>query len=128
MNRILLADDQEALRRRVRATLTGAGFDVCGEAQDGREAVEKASQLRPDAVVLDITMPGMNGLDAARILQKILPEIPIVVLTMHESRQLIEEARRLGVRGYVNKSHAGRDLIPALQAVLGNNIFFPAGA
>jgi len=126
VNRILVADDQEALRKRVCATLIRASFEICGEAQNGREAVEKAAELLPDAVVLDVTMPVLNGLDAAKMIRLTLPQIPILILSVHKSRQLIEEAKKIGVRGYVNKADAGRDLIRALDAVLENSAFFPA--
>lgn len=126
VKRILLADDQEAIRKGVRITLTLGGFEICGEARNGKEAVQKAGELHPDAIVLDITMPVLNGLDAARIIHRLQPETPILILSIHDSRQLVEEAKKIGVQGYVNKSDAGRDLVRALESVLTDHSFFPA--
>jgi len=126
--RILVADDQEAVRKRVCATLiTRSDFVVCGEAANGKEAVEKAKTLNPDLIILDITMPVMNGLDAARAIQSFSPNTPIVILSVHKSKQLVEEARRIGVRGYVTKEEAVQNLIPAADAVLRKQTFFPPG-
>lgn len=102
------------------------GFEVCGEAANGAEAVEKAQELNPDLVILDITMPLLNGLEAARIIHAASPSTPIVILSVHKSRQLIEEAKRIGVRGYVTKTDAGQDLVKAVDTVLQNQTFFPA--
>ena len=99
---------------------------MCGEASNGKEAVEKAQALHPDLVVLDITMPVMNGLDAARVILKACPEMPILILSVHRNRQLLEEAKKIGVRGYVTKADAIQNLIKAADAVLGNETFFPS--
>ena len=101
------------------------GYEVCGEAASGLEAVEKARELKPDLILLDITMPELNGLDAARQIRAFLPETPILILSVHKSRQLIEEARKAGVRGYVTKGEAVQKLIQAVDAVLQNQTFFP---
>jgi DNA-binding NarL/FixJ family response regulator len=95
------------------------------EAADGAEAVEKAHALNPDLIILDITMPVMSGLDAARKIRQFAPETPILILTMHKSKQLMEEAVKIGVRGYVVKAEAGQSLIPAVHAVLQSQTFFP---
>ena len=124
--RILVADDQEGVRKRVIATLTSReGFQVCGEARTGKEAVQLAKELKPDLIVLDITMPKMNGLDAARHIREIAPHTPILILSVHKSRQLIEEARKVGVRGYVTKGEAVQKLVQAVDAVLQDSSFFP---
>jgi DNA-binding NarL/FixJ family response regulator len=124
--RILVADDQEGVRRRVIATLSShQGFEVCGEATNGIEAVEKAKELKPDLIVLDITMPEMNGLDAARHIRVFAPRTPILILSVHKSKQLIEEARKLGVQGYVTKGEAVQKLVQAVDAVLQERAFFP---
>ena len=124
--RILVADDQEAVRMRVCAALTSQeGFEVCAEASNGKEAVEKARELDPDLILLDITMPVLNGLDAARLIRAFAPETPIVILSVHKSRQLMEEARKIGVQGYVTKGEAVQKLIQALETVRQNETFFP---
>jgi DNA-binding NarL/FixJ family response regulator len=126
MVRILVADDQEGVRKRVIATLTSRkGFEVCGEAGTGKEAVQLAKELKPDLIVLDITMPEINGLDAARHVQNFAPDTPILILSVHKSRQLMEEARKVGVRGYVTKGEAVQKLVQAVDAVLQDRTYFP---
>jgi DNA-binding NarL/FixJ family response regulator len=124
--RILVADDQQGVRKRVIATLTSReGFEVCGEAGTGKEAVRLAKELKPDLIVLDITMPDMNGLDAARHIRDIAPDTLILILSVHKSKQLMEEARKVGVRGYVAKGEAVQKLVQAVDAVLQDRSFFP---
>jgi DNA-binding NarL/FixJ family response regulator len=124
--KILVADDQEAIRKQVCAILMSRGnCEVCAEAANGKEAVEKAKDFAPDLVILDITMPLLNGLDAARMIRESSPKTPILILSVHKSRQLMEEARKIGVRGYVTKAEAGRDLLKAVDAVLQNKTYFP---
>ena len=123
--RILVADDHEVVRRGVCALLEGhAGFEVCDEAVDGREAVEKAKRSLPDVVILDIGMPGLNGFDAARQIRKVSPASEVLILTMHESEQVIGEVLAAGARGYVLKSDAGRDLVTAVEALSRHKTFF----
>ncbi len=123
--RILVADDHEVVRRGVCALLEGhAGFQVCDEAVDGREAVEKAKRSLPDVVILDIGMPGLNGFDAARQIRTVSPDSEVLILTMHESEQVIREVLAAGARGYVLKSDAGRDLIAAVEALSRHKTFF----
>jgi len=123
--RILVADDHEVVRRGVCALLEShAGFQVCDEAVDGREAVEKATRSLPDVVILDIGMPGLNGFDAARQIRKVSPASEILILTMHESEQVIREVLAAGARGYVLKSDAGRDLVAAVEALSHHKTFF----
>ena len=124
--RIVVADDQEVVRRRVVATLMSRGdLDVCAEASNGKEAVEKARELNPDLVILDITMPELNGLDAARQIRSFAPNLPILILSVHKSRQVVEEAKKIGVRGYVTKGDAIQKLLLAVDTVLQNQTFFP---
>jgi DNA-binding NarL/FixJ family response regulator len=124
--RILVADDQELVRKRVCATLTArSDFEVCAEAANGKEAVEKAKALNPDLVILDITMPLMNGLDAARAIHAFSPATPVLILSIHKSNQLVDEARKFGASGYVTKEDAVQDLIHAADVVLRNQTFFP---
>lgn len=125
--RILVADDQEAVRKRVIATLLSRrGFEVCAVASNGLEAVERARETKPDLVVLDITMPEMNGLDAARRIRTFLPDTQILILSVHKGKQLMEEARKIGVKGYVTKGEAVQKLVQAVDAVLQNEPFFPS--
>jgi two-component system, NarL family, nitrate/nitrite response regulator NarL len=126
--RILVADDQPGIRKRVCLTLASRiVMEVCDEAANGEEAVEMAEESNPDLIILDITMPVMNGLEAARRIRKFLPNTPIMILTMHKSKQLMEEAQKIGVRGYVVKGEAGQSLVTAAKALLQSETFFPAG-
>jgi DNA-binding NarL/FixJ family response regulator len=124
--RILVADDHESVRKGVCVILgTRGDIEVCGEAANGREAIDKAQELKPDLIILDITMPVLSGIDAAEILRKTMPQVPILFLSMHQSRQIITEAKRIGVRGYVKKSAAAATLLNAVDALLRNEPYFP---
>ena len=124
--RVLIADDQPGIRKRVCLTLAARmAMEACDEAANGAEAVELAQESRPDVIILDITMPVMNGLDAARKIRQFCPDTPILILTMHKSKQLMEEAQKIGVRGYVVKAEAGQSLVSAVNAVLLRQTFFP---
>jgi two-component system, NarL family, nitrate/nitrite response regulator NarL len=124
--RVLVADDQPGIRKRVCLTLAALiTLEVCDEAANGQEAVEKAEESSPDLIILDVTMPIMNGLDAARKIRVFSPHTPILILTMHKSKQLMEEARKIGVRGYVIKAEAGQSLGSAVSAVMQSRTFFP---
>lgn len=123
--RILVADDHEVVRRGVRALLESQpGWEVSGEACDGREAVEKARSLRPDILVLDVSMPGMNGLEVTREVVAALPEVRVLILTMHESQHFLNEALDAGAHGYLLKSDAGRDLVTAVETLRARRLFF----
>jgi len=123
--RILIADDHELMRRGVRSLLEAeAGWTVVGEAADGQELVEKTEKLRPDVVVLDISMPRLNGLEAAHRIKKILPEVKILILSMHDSEQLARSVLDAGARGYIAKSDTARDLVIAIEALRRNKTFF----
>src|SRR5712672_2720067 len=123
--RILLADDHEIVRRGLRSLLEKReGWEVCGEASDGREAVEKALQLKPDVVIVDIGMPLLNGLDTTRQLPHHDPHFKVIVLTITDSDQVIREALDAGARGFVLKSDAARDLVAAVEALQNNRMFF----
>jgi DNA-binding NarL/FixJ family response regulator len=123
--RILIADDHEVARRGIRSLLEGRpGWEVCGEAKDGREAVEYATALNPDVLLLDIGMPNLNGLDAARQILAIRPESRILILTIHDSEQVVREVLAAGARGFLLKSDAGRDLIAAVEALQHRRTFF----
>lgn len=113
--RVLVADDHQLLRRGVCSLLEEKdGFEVCGEAADGSEAVAKAQELKPDAVLMDISMPGMNGLDATREIRRLFPQIPIVILSQHDTPAMMREALNAGAQGYVVKSAMGRELAAVL--------------
>ncbi|MEA2570403.1 MAG: hypothetical protein QOI24_2404 [Acidobacteriota bacterium] len=115
--RILIADDHAGVRRSVRSLLESVKeWSICGEATDGVEAVDLANLLRPDVVLIDLAMPGLNGLEAARRIRRNLPDTQVVVLTTHEMDQLDEVVRGVGARGVVFKSNADRSLIAAIEA------------
>jgi DNA-binding NarL/FixJ family response regulator len=123
--RILIADDHEVVRRGLSSLLQAqAGWEVVAEAADGREAVEKAKQLKPDFVILDIGMPNLNGLAATRQLAQYDPTCKIIVLTITDSDQVIREALDAGARGFVLKSDAVRDLVSAIEALQRGQMFF----
>ena len=124
--RILIVDDHEVVREGVRTIINRAkrGWEICGEAANGQEAIEAVGRLKPDIILLDITMPVMSGLDAAsRITGTGLPG-QILIFTMHESGELTHDARRVGARGYVTKSDAARHLVIAIETLLSGGTFF----
>jgi DNA-binding NarL/FixJ family response regulator len=123
--RILVADDHEVVRRGLCALLQSRPeWEVCGEAADGREAVEKAQKLRPDAIIIDIGMPTLNGLEATRQILKTNPSVRVLVLTLHDSDQVIREVLDAGARGFLLKSDAARDLVSAVEALRRDNTYF----
>ena len=123
--RLLVADDHEIVRRGLRALLEAEpGWEVAAEAADGRDAVEKATQLRPDIAILDISMPSLNGLEAARQIVKNVSQTKVLVLTIHDSDPLIQQVLEAGARGYLLKSDAARDLVTAVDALRRNKTFF----
>ena len=116
--RILIVDDHEIVRRGLRTLLSSRSkWEVVAEAVTGREAVESARRLKPDIVILDITMPDPNGLEAARIISRELPKTEILILTMHESLQVAREVINVGARGYVLKSDAESEIVTAVEAL-----------
>jgi DNA-binding NarL/FixJ family response regulator len=123
--RILIADDHEVVRRGLCTLLQShEGWEICGEAKDGRETVEKAKQVKPDVVILDVGMPNLNGLAATRQLLQHNPQQKVIVLTITDSDQVIREALDAGARGFVLKSDAARDLVSAVEALQRNRMFF----
>jgi DNA-binding NarL/FixJ family response regulator len=124
--RILVVDDHEVMRMGIRNLLESkAGWHVSAEASNGKEAIEKARQETPDVIIMDITMPVMNGLDAARQIATQSPGIPIVMFSLHLSEDLIEHFKTDGIRAAVAKGDAARDLVRAVETVLTGGRFFP---
>ena len=123
--RILLADDHDVVRRGLRQLLEQrADWEVCGEAVNGREAVEMASRLMPNVVVLDLTMPELNGLEATRQIRKSQPSTEVLIFTMHESEQLIREVLAAGARGYLLKSDAAGLIVSAVETLAKHKPYF----
>jgi DNA-binding NarL/FixJ family response regulator len=123
--RILIADDSSLVRQQLRAVLElNPDWEVCGEAGDGREAVEKARLLQPDVAILDFSMPMMNGLQAAQEISRQFPEMPLLLFSAFLSRQLVEEARKQGFRGAVAKSDISHGLLLAIETLLDKKEFF----
>jgi DNA-binding NarL/FixJ family response regulator len=126
---ILLADDHELVRKGLRAVLEQQpGWNVCGEAVNGRRAVELATALQPDVVVMDISMPEMNGLEATRQIRKALPKAEVLILTVHESEQMVGEVLAAGARGYILKADTSRLLVSAIDALSRHQPFFTGTA
>lgn len=115
--KILLADDHQIVRQGLRALLEQKGFSIVGEAADGLEAVRVAKNEHPDIAVLDLSMPLLNGVDAARQIKRDLPTTKAILLTMHTDEQYVMDAIRAGVSGYILKSEAATDLVKAIQDV-----------
>jgi DNA-binding NarL/FixJ family response regulator len=117
--RILIADDHPVIRKQVRSILEShARFDVCGEAYDGAQAIEEAQRLRPDVVILNVSMPVLNGFEAAREIKAKLPTSAIVILSSNADKRFIQEARKIGARAYVAKTKAGEALVKAVEAAV----------
>ena len=122
--RILVVDDHELVRRGIRSVLaTDASLVLCGEAVDGLDAVEKTRALRPDIVVMDVSMPRLNGLDATREIKRIFPEVEIVIVSQHEAPEMVRQAFNAGARGYVVKSAISADLLTAISNAKSRELF-----
>ena len=117
--RILIADDHVIIRRMLRALVeTHEGWEVCGEAANGRDAVTKAQELKPDLMIMDMAMPVMDGIRASRELSKTMPAVPILMHTLHYSLELEVEAKKAGIRQVVAKMDSGEQLLNAIEALL----------
>ena len=124
MTRILIADDSPPIRKGLRNLLEShSGWEICGEAVNGRDAVQKSRQLTPDLVVIDFVMPEMNGCEAAGEISRLFPRVPILLLTMYLSQPLLELARRVGIRGAVSKTDI-LQVVSGVEALLRNKDFF----
>jgi DNA-binding NarL/FixJ family response regulator len=118
--RIVLADDHEIVRKGIRSLLDGQfSWEVCGEAENGREAVNKVKELQPDLVVLDLSMPVMNGIEAAREIRQIAPKIKIIIFSMHDSERIAEEAKRAGADAYLAKTAHFNEMQKIIGGLLG---------
>ena len=123
--RIFIADDHEVVRKGLCALLqVEQGWEVCGEAADGREAAEKIRELKPDVSILDIGMPGLNGLEATRQILKDNPRARVLILTFHDSDQVVRDVLNAGARGFLLKSDAARDLVVAIEALRRDKTYF----
>jgi DNA-binding NarL/FixJ family response regulator len=119
--RILIADDHELMRRGLRSILaTRSDWEVCGEAVDGSDAIEKTKLLRPDILVLDISMPRVNGLEVTRAIRRDFPETQVVILSQYEESEMRPYAIEAGARGYVSKAEASRQLLTAIESLIGD--------
>ncbi len=124
VKRILIADDHEVVRAGVRRMLLAEpAWQVCGEAKDGRRTLALAVVLKPDLVVLDIGMPGLNGIDVTRNLRRLLPACEVLVLTMHDAESLVSDAMAAGARGFVLKSDPAEILRAAVREVLAHRLY-----
>jgi two-component system response regulator NreC len=121
--RVLLADDHSLIRQALRALLEKQGFQVVSEASDGQEALRSVEKTQPEVAILDISMPVLNGVDAARELMKSSPKTRVILLTQHDEDEYVTEALRAGVRGYVLKSQAAEDLLHAIQEVCRGKVY-----
>ena len=121
--RVLLADDHALIRQGLKTLLETRGFQVVGEASDGQETLRAIEKTRPDVAIVDISMPVLNGIDAARELKKSSPRTKVIVLTQHDEDQYVTEALRAGVKGYVLKSQAAQDLVHAIEEVCRGSVY-----
>lgn len=123
--RLLVVDDDEVVRRGVRSLLSEQkGWDVCGEAVDGQDALDKARELKPDLIVMDVSMPRLNGLEATRQVRSILPDCEVLILSQHENSEMARQALKAGARGYVVKSSISKDLLTAVSKASQREYFF----
>ena len=125
--RVLLADDHQIVRQGLRGLLEKAGHEVVGEAADGQEALRLARTLTPDIAVLDLSMPRLNGLDAAREIRRMSPEIKTILLTMYTDKGYVLQAMKVGAKGYVLKTEAAEDLIRAIREISRGETYLSPG-
>ena len=124
MARVLIVDDHAVIRRGVQGILSSyPEWDLCGEADNGQEGIRLAGELCPEVVIMDVSMPGLNGLEATRIIHDVLPEIKVLLLTLHCSSEFVRSAFHAGARGYVLKSDAETELVRALNVVIGDGTY-----
>jgi DNA-binding NarL/FixJ family response regulator len=126
--RILIADDHAVVRKGVCSILEShKDLEVCGEASNGKEAIQKAIELEPNLVILDVTMPVLNGFRAAKKINELMPDVPILMLSMHTGEEMVRISRSVGARGFVNKGEIAEVLLKAVNTLLAGKTFFPDG-
>src|ERR1700676_5738281 len=124
MPRVIVVDDHAVIRRGVQGILHSfPEWELCGEADNGQEAVRLAESLKPEIIIMDVSMPVLNGLEATRIIRDAHPETKVLLLTLHSSTELVRSAFRAGARGYVLKSDAENELVRALNVVIGEGTY-----
>lgn len=124
MPRVLIVDDHAFIRRGVQTILHPfPEWELCGEADNGNDAIRMAEELKPDVIIMDLSMPGLNGIEATRAIRKTQPGVKIVLLTLHESAELVRSAFRAGARGYLLKTDAEQELVKALVVVVGEGAY-----
>jgi DNA-binding NarL/FixJ family response regulator len=124
MPRVLIVDDHAFIRRGVQTILHPfPEWEFCGEADNGRDAIRMADELKPEVIIMDVSMPGLNGIEATRAIRRTKPAVKIVLLTLHESADLVRNAFRAGARGYLLKTDAEQELVRALTAVIGDGVY-----
>jgi DNA-binding NarL/FixJ family response regulator len=128
MPSVIVVDDHAVIRRGVQGILHAfPEWQLCGEAQNGQEAIRLAEAVKPDMIIMDVSMPGLNGLEATRIIRNMLPNVKILLLTLHSSTELVRSAFRAGARGYVLKSDAEHELVRALNVLAGDGTYVSPG-
>jgi DNA-binding NarL/FixJ family response regulator len=124
MPRVLIVDDHAFIRRGVQTILHPfPEWELCGEADNGNDAIRMAEELKPEVIIMDLSMPGLNGIEATRAIRKAQPGVKIVLLTLHESAELVRSAFRAGARGYLLKTDAEQELVKALTVVTGHGTY-----
>ena len=124
MPRVLIVDDHAFIRRGIQAILNSSpGWHFCGEAENGIAAIRMAADLKPDVIIMDVSMPGLNGLEATRVIHEAHPDIKILLLTLHQSVEILRSAFRAGALGYLLKSEAEQELLRALDMITGQQIY-----
>jgi DNA-binding NarL/FixJ family response regulator len=124
MPRVLIVDDHAFIRRGVQTILHPfPEWELCGEADNGSDAIRMAEELKPEVIIMDLSMPGLNGIEATRAIRKTQPGVKIVLLTLHESAELVRSAFRAGARGYLLKTDAEQELVKALTVVTGQGTY-----
>lgn len=124
MPRVLIVDDHAFIRRGIQSILNSCpGWEFCGEAENGVAAIRLAAELKPDIIIMDVSMPGLNGLEATRVIHEAQPNVKILLLTLHQSVEILRSGFRAGAQGYLLKSEAEQELLRALHMVAGEKVY-----